>query len=64
MVETLQEIIDKLWIAPEHAEWTPKTDVLLLSDVREWAKSSDIEILGLSMPLFTTAIFRWNPLFH
>jgi len=59
--ETLQEIIDKLWIAPEHAEWTPKTDVVSLSDVREWAKSSDIEILGFTHGLIHDGRFRIEP---
>jgi hypothetical protein len=59
--ETLQEIIDKLWIAPEHAEWTPKTDVLSLSDVREWIKSSDIEILGFTHDLIHDSRFRIEP---
>jgi hypothetical protein len=59
--ETLQEIIDKLWIAPEHAEWTPKTDVLSLSDVREWIKSSDIEILGFTHDLIHDGRFRIEP---
>ena len=30
MDESLQEIISRLWSTPEHAEWTPKTDVLAL----------------------------------
>ncbi len=61
MSETLQEIIDKLWIAPKHAEWTPKTDVVSLSDVREWAKSSDIEILGFTHGLIHNGRFRIEP---
>jgi len=58
---TLQEIIDKLWIAPKHAEWTPKTDVVSLSDVHEWAKSSDIEILGFTHGLIHNGRFRIEP---
>jgi hypothetical protein len=29
MSESLQEIINRLWTTPEHAEWAPKTDVLV-----------------------------------
>ena len=61
MSGTLQEIIDKLWIAPKHAEWTPKTDVVSLSDVHEWAKSSDIEILGFTHGLIHNGRFRIEP---
>ena len=37
MSETLQEIINKLWIAPGNAQWTPKTDTVQLSDIRRWS---------------------------
>ena len=43
MTELLQEIISRLWTTSEHAEWTPKTDVIALSDVQRWMASSDIE---------------------
>jgi hypothetical protein len=59
--ETLQEIIDKLWIAPEHAEWSPKTDVVSLGDVREWVRSGDIEILGFTHALIHNGRFRIEP---
>jgi hypothetical protein len=59
--ETLQELIDKLWISPEHAEWTPKTDVVTLCDVREWARNSDIEILGFTHSLIHDGRFRIEP---
>ena len=55
MSETLQEIINKLWIAPDNAEWTPKTDTVQLGDVRRWLKSDDIEILGFTNALIDDA---------
>jgi hypothetical protein len=61
--EALKEIIDKLWIAPENAEWTRKTDVVSLSDVREWTRSSDIEILGFTHALIHDSRFRIEPVF-
>jgi hypothetical protein len=59
--ESLQEIIDKLWIAPERAEWTPRTDVVALSDVQRWISSSDIEILGFTYALLSDQRFRIEP---
>ncbi len=41
---TLKNIIERLWVAPENTEWTPKTDVLPLSDVKQWMQSDDIEV--------------------
>jgi hypothetical protein len=61
MSETLREIIDKLWIAPENAEWTPKTDTVRLSDIRSWSESDDIEILGFVGALIHDARFRIDP---
>jgi len=61
MSETLQEIIGKLWIAPEDAEWTPKTDVVALSDVKRWMSSPDIEILGFTSSLLSNHRFRVEP---
>jgi hypothetical protein len=46
--EALRQIITRYWITPEFAEWTPKTDVIPLSEMREWMKSGDIEILGFA----------------
>jgi len=48
MTETLREIINKLWIAPENAEWTPRTDTLELGDIRRWSKSEDIVAVSSS----------------
>jgi hypothetical protein len=59
--QALQAIIDELWIAPDNAKWTPKTDVVSLSDVREWFKSEDIEILGLAQHLIHNGRFRIEP---
>ena len=61
MSDTLQEIINRLWIAPENAEWTPKTDTVSLSDVRNWFKSDDIEVLGFTSALIHDAQFRIEP---
>jgi hypothetical protein len=61
MSDTLQEIINRLWIAPENAEWTPKTDTVCLSDVRHWFKSDDLEVLGFTSALIHDARFRIEP---
>jgi hypothetical protein len=61
MSETLQEIINKLWIAPDNAEWTPKTETVQLDDVRRWSRSADIEILGFTSALIHDARFRIDP---
>lgn len=61
MAESLQEIISRLWTTPEYAEWTPKTDVIALSDVQRWVASSDIEILGLTYSLLSDRRFRIEP---
>lgn len=61
MSETLQEVINRLWIAPENAEWTPKTDTLSLSDICHWFKSDDIEVLGFTSALIHDPRFRIEP---
>jgi hypothetical protein len=61
MTETLQEIIHKLWIAPENAEWKPRTDTLQLADIRRWSRSDDVEILGFTSAMIHDARFRINP---
>lgn len=61
MSESLQEIINKLWIAPENAEWTPKTDVVALSDIQKWMSSTDIEILGFTVGLLGDRRLRIEP---
>jgi hypothetical protein len=45
---TAKELIERPWFAPENAEWKPKTDVLPLSDLKEWMGSEDIEVLGFT----------------
>lgn len=61
MSESLEEIIDKLWIAPRNAQWTPKTDVVPLSDLRRWLQSDDIEILGFVHGVIDDGRFRIEP---
>jgi hypothetical protein len=61
MSDTLQEIINSLWIAPDNAEWTPKTDTVSLSDVRRWFKNDDIEVLGFTEALIHDARFHIEP---
>ncbi len=61
MDESLQQIISRLWTTPQHAEWIPKTDVVALSDVKKWMRSSDIEILGFTHGLLCDRRFRIEP---
>jgi hypothetical protein len=58
MSESLHEIISKLWTTPERAEWTPKTDVVMVSDVQRWIASGDAEILGFTRALPGAMKFR------
>src|SRR5271163_2779942 len=59
--EALRQIITRYWITPEFAEWTPKTDVISLTDLREWMKSTDIEILGFAHSTIANGRFRIEP---
>lgn len=61
MSESLQEIVSRLWNTPERAEWTPKTDMVALSDVQRWMVSSDIEILGFTHHLISDRRFLIEP---
>jgi hypothetical protein len=61
MSESLQEIISRLWNTPRNAEWTPKTNVVALSDIHRWMSSSDIETLGFTHSLLTEHRFRVEP---
>jgi hypothetical protein len=61
MSESLQEIINRLWTTPEHAEWAPKTDAVPLEDVLRWFKSSDMEILGFTYAVVSDGHFRIEP---
>src|SRR6266849_6498532 len=58
---TLNEIIDLLWIHPEHAEWRPKVDTIPLDLIKEWIKSSDMEVLGLIQSIILERRFRIEP---
>lgn len=58
---TLKNIIERLWVAPENTEWTPKTDVLPLSDVKQWMQSDDIEVLGFTVAMIHDGRFRIEP---
>lgn len=58
---SVQSLIERLWIAPKDAEWTPKTDVLPLSELKEWMDSSDIEVLGFVDALIHDQRFRIEP---
>jgi hypothetical protein len=58
MSESLHKIISKLWTTPERAEWTPKTDVVMLSDDQRWMASGDIEILGFTRALLSAQRMR------
>jgi hypothetical protein len=59
--ERLKQIIARLWTTPEYAEWVPKTDIIPLSDLREWMKSGDVEILGFAHSMIDDARFRIEP---
>ena len=61
MVETLQEIINRLWYTPANAEWSPKTNVVALNDVQRWMESTDIETLGFTHHLLSDTRFRVEP---
>jgi len=50
-----------VWLAPDNADWTPKTDTVQLGDIRRWSKSDDIEILGFTSALIHDAGFRIEP---
>lgn len=58
---TLQGLIERLWVAPENAEWTPKTDVLPLDEVKCWMQSPDIEVLGFTDSMIHDERFRIQP---
>lgn len=61
MAESLQEIIARLWITPQNAGWTPRTEVVSLEDIQRWMASSDIEVLGFAHTLLSNARFRVEP---
>lgn len=59
--EDLRRIITGLFETPEDSEWKAKTDVISLSDLREWMKSSNIEILGFTYGRLGDERFRIEP---
>lgn len=61
MGESLQQIVERLWVAPDHAEWTQKTDVIPIEDLRHWTQSEDIEILGFAMAMIDDRRFQIEP---
>ncbi len=61
MRESLQQIIERLWLAPDHAEWIAKTDVIPLDDLRHWTRSEDLEVLGFVMAMIDDGRFRIEP---
>ena len=60
-MSTLDELVQRFWIAPDDAEWIPKTDVLPLSEVRKWMKSEDVEVLGFAAAMIGDGRFRIEP---
>ena len=61
MDESLKQIISRLWVAPEHAEWIPKTDVLPLNDLQKWMANKDIEVLGFVHAMLHDGRFKIEP---
>jgi hypothetical protein len=59
--EELRQIVTRFYETPEYSEWTPKTDVLPLDDLREWMRSADIEILGFAHSMMSDRRFRVEP---
>ena len=59
--QTLNEIIDMLWIHPENAEWTPKLESIPGVTFREWIASEDIEVLGFVYSTLDNHHFRVEP---
>ena len=58
---TLEEIIDRLWVHPPDAEWTPKLEVIPGDVFRHWMSSDDIEILGFVYSMLGDHRFRVQP---
>ena len=57
----LDEIIEFFWVAPDDAEWRPKRDTIPLDHLRQWMKSSDIEILGFAFDMVGDSRFEVEP---
>jgi len=58
---TVEELIERLWIAPDSAEWTPKTDRLPLVELKQWMQSDDMEVLGFIDGLIHDGRFKIEP---
>jgi hypothetical protein len=61
MDESLKEIVSRLWVTHENAEWIPKTDVLPLNDLQQWMNNRDIEVLGFVHAMLQDGRFRIEP---
>lgn len=61
MDESLNEIISRLSIVRENAEWIPKSDTLPLTDLRRWMSNKDIEVLGFVSAMLHDRRFRIEP---
>ena len=61
MDKSLKEIISRLWVAHENAEWIPKTDVLPLNDLQMWMANKDIEVLGFVHATLHDGRFKIEP---
>jgi hypothetical protein len=58
---TVKDLVEQFWIAPHYAEWTPKTNILPLENIREWMKSDDIEVLGFTDAMIHDGRFHIEP---
>ena len=58
---SLQTLIERFWVAPDNAEWTPKTTAVSLAELKEWMSSEDIEVLGFIDGLIDDQRFRIEP---
>lgn len=58
---TVASLIDRFWIASERGEWTPKTDLLPLAELKIWMLSADIEVLGFVYAMIHDHRFRIEP---
>lgn len=58
---SLSEAIEFFWVAPTDAEWQPKRDVIPLDHLRQWAKSSDLELLGFVIAMANDSRFTVRP---
>lgn len=57
----LNELIQKMWVTPENAEWTPRSDEVRKADVLTWMESDDIEVLGYTYAILNERRIRVRP---